>query len=53
MWALLGCLSLVVGVPLFVRLPKLNAHLHQLLAFNVIINLTLPTLIAVGLWLAV
>lgn len=53
-WALLGGLSLIFAIPLYLKLQNLeqfNAQMHQLLGFNVIVNLTLPALIALGLLL--
>lgn len=54
-WALLGSLMAVLALPLMVRVSQHYANLAQLqpaLAWNVMINLGMPLLIAIGLWLA-
>jgi 1,4-dihydroxy-2-naphthoate octaprenyltransferase len=54
-WGLLGGLMLGLALPLVI---KVNQHyqsiekLQPALAWNVVINLTMPILIAVGLWIA-
>jgi len=55
LWALLGLLSLTFALPLWMKLRQealQTAHLHSLLAWNVVVNLITPLLIALGLWLA-
>lgn len=50
--ALLGLLSLVFALPLYLKLLKTNTAAgvtNQLLALNVLVNLSLPFLIALGL----
>ena len=52
---MLGGLMLLLALPLTWRVSQHYAHLAQLqpaLAWNVIINLAMPLLIAIGLWLA-
>lgn len=54
-WALLGMLTLIFAVPLYVKMQQYyhQIHLeHSALTFNVIINLATPLLIALGLWIA-
>jgi 1,4-dihydroxy-2-naphthoate octaprenyltransferase len=55
LWALLGLLSLTFALPLWLKLRQDDVqgpHLHSVLAWNVVVNLTTPLLIALGLWLA-
>ncbi|GAB6034171.1 prenyltransferase [Galenea microaerophila] len=53
-WALLGLLTLVLAVPLFFKIHHAHQDIEQLLpllAWNVIINIVTPLLIALGLYL--
>lgn len=55
LWALLGGLTLLFAVPLYLKVQRQYDQIHQLnsaLAWNVVINLAMPLLIALGLYLA-
>ncbi|RUO72267.1 prenyltransferase [Pseudidiomarina sediminum] len=55
LWALLGLVSLVVAIPLYRGVSTLQSPSnipHALLGQNVVVNLSMPALIAVGLLLA-
>jgi 1,4-dihydroxy-2-naphthoate octaprenyltransferase len=55
LWALLGGLTLTFAVPLYLKVKHQYAELHQMnhvLAWNVVINLATPMLIALGLFIA-
>ncbi|WP_044412053.1 prenyltransferase [Thiomicrospira microaerophila] len=54
-WGLLGGLMLGLALPLVIKVNQHYQSIEQLqpaLAWNVVINLTMPMLIAVGLWIA-
>ena len=55
LWALLGGLSLILAVPLYFKVSQYFDDLDQLqpaLKWNVMLNLFMPLLLALGLWLA-
>lgn len=55
LWALLGGLSLILAVPLYLKVSQYYDDLDQLqpaLIWNVMLNLFTPLLLALGLWLA-
>lgn len=55
LWALLGMLTLIFALPLTLKVKHYYQqvhHLHSALAWNVLVNLLTPALIALGLWLA-